>query len=248
MATIEEFDELATKVSNWGRWGAQDQRGPLNLVTPEVVRKGAAAVQTGEAFSLAMNLSLDGPQNGVGVPGRINPVRTMLAVNAPMGDGPHSVCFSDDIVVTPTQTATHWDALSHVSHRGLMYNGIAADTIDAFGAWKLGIEEAGLVVSRGILLDVAGYQGVGRLPLGFAITSEVLRQVEDAQGVPVEAGGHPPDPDRAGRVLPERRCPRVPHAPGACPGLGRAAVLPRARSRRGRAGQHVLRDAAVQRP
>jgi kynurenine formamidase len=188
MATIEEFDELATKVSNWGRWGAQDQRGPLNLVTPEVVRKGAAAVQTGEAFSLAMTLSLDGPQNGVGVPGRINPVRTMLAVNAPMGEGPHSVRYSDDIVVTPTQGATHWDALSHVSHRGLMYNGIAAGTIDAFGAWKLGIEEAGLVVSRGILLDVAAHQGVGRLPLGFAITSEVLRQVEEAQGVPVEEG------------------------------------------------------------
>jgi kynurenine formamidase len=188
MVTVGQFDELATKVSNWGRWGGQDQRGTLNLITPAAVRNGAAAVQAGEAFSLAMSLSLDGPQNGTGVPGRINPVRTMLAVNAPFSAGPDAVAFSDDIVVTPTQTATHWDALSHVSHRGLMYNGIAAGVIDAFGAWKLGIEDAGLVVSRGILLDVARHQGVDRLPLGFAITSDVLRQVEEGQGVPVEEG------------------------------------------------------------
>ena len=57
--------------------------------------------------------------------------------------------------VTPTQAATHWDALSHVSHRGMMYNGVPADAIDAFGAAKLGIEAAGLVASRGVLLDVA---------------------------------------------------------------------------------------------
>jgi kynurenine formamidase len=188
VVTVAQFDDLAGKVSNWGRWGADDRRGTLNLVTPAVVRKAAAAVQSGDAFSLAMSLSLDGPQNGVGVPGRINPLRTMLAVNAPLGDGPDSVAYSDDIVVTPTQAATHWDALSHVSHRGMMYNGVAAGAVDAFGAWKLGIEDAGTVASRGILLDVAGHQGVGRLPTGFAVTREVLERVEEAQGVPVEEG------------------------------------------------------------
>jgi kynurenine formamidase len=188
VVTVEQFDALAAKVSNWGRWGGQDQRGTLNLVTPAVVRKGTAAVQSGEVFSLGMSLSLDGPQNGVGVPGRINPLRTMLAVNQPMGEGPDSVAYSDDIVVTPTQAATHWDALSHVSHRGLMYNGIAAAAIDAFGAWKLGIEDAGAIVSRGILLDVARHQGAARLPNGFALTADVLRAVEQAQGAGVEEG------------------------------------------------------------
>jgi kynurenine formamidase len=188
VVTVEQFDELAAKVCNWGRWGGQDQRGTLNLVTLAAVRKGAAAVQSGDAFSLAMSLSLDGPQDGTGVPGRINPVRTMLAVNDPMGEGPHAAAYSDDIVVTPTQTATHWDALSHVSHRGQMYNGIAAGSIDAFGAWKLGIEDAGLVVSRGILLDVARHEGVERLPLGYKVDCDVLRRVEEAQGVPVQEG------------------------------------------------------------
>ncbi|MGH3247071.1 MAG: cyclase family protein [Trebonia sp.] len=188
MVTIAQFDDLAAKVSNWDRWGADDRCGTLNLVTPAIVRKAAAAVQNGDAFSLAMSLSLDGPQNGVGVPGRINPLRTMLAINAPMGEGPDSARYSDDIVVTPTQAATHWDALSHVSHRGKMYNGIAAGAVDAFGAAKLGIEDAGNVVSRGILLDVAGHQGVTRLPTGFKVTRDVLEQVEEAQGVPVEEG------------------------------------------------------------
>ncbi len=188
MVTVAQWDDLAAKVSNWGRWGADDQRGTLNLVTPEVVRKAAATVQAGDTFSLAMSLSLDGPQNGTGVPGRINPLRTMLAVNAPMGEGPDAARYSDDIVVTPTQGATHWDALSHVSHRGKMYNGIPAGAIDAFGAWKLGIEDAGNIVSRGILLDVAGHQGVGRLPTGFKVTREVLEQVEEAQGAGVEEG------------------------------------------------------------
>jgi kynurenine formamidase len=188
VVTVAQFDDLAAKVSNWGRWGADDRCGTLNLVTPAIVRKAAAAVQNGDAFSLAMSLSLDGPQNGVGVPGRINPLRTMLAINAPMGEGPDSARYSDDIVVTPTQAATHWDALSHVSHRGKMYNGIAAGAVDAFGAAKLGIEDAGNVVSRGILLDVAGHQGVTRLPTGFKVTRDVLEQVEEAQGVPVEEG------------------------------------------------------------
>jgi len=188
VVSVAQWDDLAAKVSNWGRWGADDQRGTLNLVTPAVVRKAAATVQAGDTFSLAMDLSLDGPQNGTGVPGRINPLRTMLAVNAPMGDGPDSALYSDDIVVTPTQGATHWDALSHVSHRGKLYNGIDAGAIDAFGAWKLGIEDAGNVVSRGILLDVAGHQGVARLPTGFKVTREVLEQVEEAQGAGVEEG------------------------------------------------------------
>ncbi|MFD3589561.1 cyclase family protein [Streptomyces sp. NPDC058683] len=188
MLSVAEFDTLAEQVSNWKRWGADDERGTLNFITPEVVRKATASVVTGESFSLSMSLSLDGPQNGTGVPGRINPVRTMLAINTLMGDSPDSVAYSDDIVVTPTQAATHWDALSHCSHRGAMYNGIPADAIDASGATRLGIEAAGTVVSRGILLDVARHQGVDVLPGRFPVTRAVLEAVEEAQGTPVEEG------------------------------------------------------------
>ncbi|MEU9456131.1 cyclase family protein [Streptomyces sp. NPDC048277] len=187
--SVAEFDTLAERVTNWKRWGADDQLGTLNFITPEVVRKATASVVTGEAYSLAMPLSLDGPQqSGTSVPGRINPVRTMLAINAPMSASPDSVAYSDDIVVTPTQAGTHWDALSHCSHRGLMYNGVPADAVDASGATRLGIEAAGTIVSRGILLDVARHEGVDRLPGRFAVTRAVLEAVEEAQGMPVEEG------------------------------------------------------------
>ncbi|MFT4230524.1 MAG: cyclase family protein [Microbacterium sp.] len=188
MVSLEEFDALAQRVSNWGRWGADDQRGTLNFITEETVRRAAAAVQTGQAVSLGMTLSLDGAQDGSPPPGRINPVRTMLAINTPMSPSPHAAAYSDDIVVTPTQTATHWDALAHTSFRGVLYNGIPADAIDATGAHRLGIDSAGQIVSRGVLLDVARHEGVDRLPGRFAVTRAVLEAVEQAQGVAVEEG------------------------------------------------------------
>lgn len=192
MVTVEEFDALAKQVSLWGKWGSDDQRGTLNFITPEVLRKASAAVVSGEAFTLAMDLSWDGPQDNNGVPGRINPIHTMIAVNAysffsPPGS-PHAVAFNDDIVVTPTQTGTHWDALAHVSHRGQMYNGFPADAVTASGAGALGIESLGVVASRGILLDVARHIGVDCLPRKFHITRTVLEEVEEAQGQPVEEG------------------------------------------------------------
>lgn len=186
--TLAEFEALAERVSNWGRWGGDDQRGTLNFITPKVVRKAAAAVHTGQTFSLAMTLSLNGPQDGSPPPGRINPVRTMLAINVPMSDSPDAARYSDDIVVTPTQTATHWDALAHTAFRGTMYNGVPETAVDASGATKLGIETAGEIVSRGVLLDVARHEGVDVLPGRFPVTRAVLEAVEKAQGSPVEPG------------------------------------------------------------
>lgn len=186
--TLDEFEALAEQVSNWGRWGDDDQRGTLNLIASPVITRAAASVQTGQVFSLAMTLSLNGPQDGSPPPGRINPVRTMLAINTPMSGSPNAARYSDDIVVTPTQTATHWDALAHTTFRGVMYNGFPETAVDASGATKLGIESAGEIVSRGVLLDVARHQGVDALPGRFAVTKAVLEAVEEAQGSPVERG------------------------------------------------------------
>src|SRR5882757_7215574 len=93
MPMPEEFHTLARAVNNWGRWGSDDELGTLNLVTPDVVRRGAALVKKGKAFSLALPLGSDGPQIGL-IPGRINPLRTMLAINAPTFD-PEGFCTSD---------------------------------------------------------------------------------------------------------------------------------------------------------
>jgi kynurenine formamidase len=189
MTSFEEFEAIAEKVSNWGRWGEDDQIGTLNLVTPEVRRRAAASVLTGQAVPLSLVFSANGVQvqDGRGVPGRINPVRTMLATNLPMGPDP-AVAYSDDIVVTPLQAATHWDALSHVSWRGQMYNGVPADAVDYAGAHKLSMDKVESIVTRGVLLDVARHQGVDSLPGGFEVTADLLRATEQSQGSEVLPG------------------------------------------------------------
>jgi kynurenine formamidase len=189
MTSFAEFETIADKVCNWGRWGEDDQLGTLNLITADVRRRAAAAVVSGEAIPMSLVFSLHGVQDATkgGVPGRINPVRTMLAVNLPMGPDP-AIAYSDDIVVTPTQAATHWDALSHVSWRGKMYNGVAADTIDFAGAHQLGMDLVESIVSRGVLLDVARHQGEESLPGGFEVTAALLRATAEAQGSEILPG------------------------------------------------------------
>lgn len=182
MTTTEEFTALARRVNNWGRWGDDDELGTLNLVTDEVVRAAVATVRRGHRVTLAMPLSERGPQAGL-IRGRMNPLRTMLAVNEPVPGG----ATSDDIVVLPLQAATHWDALAHVSADGRLYNGHPASSVTPRGARRCGIDRVRTLVSRGVLLDVARARGVDRCEPG-PVTADDLSAAEDAAGVPVGAG------------------------------------------------------------
>jgi kynurenine formamidase len=183
----EEFAELARRVNNWGRWGDADERGTLNLITPDVVRRGASCIRSGRTISLALPLSEDGPQTGL-IPGRVNPERTMLAVNAPLTRDPAAFCASDDVVTMGLQAATHWDALAHVSYDGRLYNGFPADSVTADGATRCGIDKAGVIAGRGVLLDVARVHNVDRLEPGYAITAEDLDAAEELAGTIVAEG------------------------------------------------------------
>jgi hypothetical protein len=66
----EPVDTLARKLSNWGRWGASDELGTVNLITPHARARAAACVHTGEAISLVLPLRPDYPQAAGG--GRFN--------------------------------------------------------------------------------------------------------------------------------------------------------------------------------
>jgi kynurenine formamidase len=171
------FDELARKVNNWGRWGDDDEIGTLNLITPDVITRAAACVKQGRAFPLAIPLSLDGPQLGF-IPGRVNPLRTMVAINTPMTGDPEQACFSDDVVVMGLQAATHWDSLAHTSYAGRLYNGFPASSITDRGAAHCGIDRIATIVSRGVLLDVARARGVDRLEPGYVVTADDLDAAE----------------------------------------------------------------------
>jgi kynurenine formamidase len=187
MALPPQLRELAARVANTGRWGDDDERGTLNLLTPEAVLRGVAAVRQGKVFSLAIPFDEDGPQTG-GIPGRDNPSREMLMVNTAFTGDPSDFCTSDDKVTMGVQAATHWDALAHVSYEGRLYNGIPASTIDAQGAARLGIERFGPVVGRGVLADVARVHGVDHFDDAYAITGDDLDAAVDTAGVTVEPG------------------------------------------------------------
>src|SRR4051794_37732787 len=75
-----EFHEIAKRVNNWGRWGAADEIGTLNLITDAVVRDAAATVRSGHRVPLALPLQQDGVQTGA-IPGRLNPVHAMVQIN-----------------------------------------------------------------------------------------------------------------------------------------------------------------------
>lgn len=162
MPMPEPFAELAARVTNRGRWGAVDERGTLNLLTPGHVVRAASLVRTGKRFSLALPLDEDGPQIGL-IEGRENPHRTMTAVNAPGFGEEHPVRISDDRVAMGLQAGTHWDALAHVSYEGRLYNGFPASSVTEAGAAYCGIDKTGPIVGRGVLLDLPRALGLDRL-------------------------------------------------------------------------------------
>ena len=75
--SFELFDEYYKSCSNWGRWGAEDQRGTLNYITPEKVREAAGLVRSGKTISLQLPMDDNGPQTGAF--GRVNPLHQMVA-------------------------------------------------------------------------------------------------------------------------------------------------------------------------
>ncbi len=176
-----EFTDLAREVNNWGRWGDDDEIGTLNLIDDAAVLRGAASVESGKRFALALPLSADGPQAGA-VPGRINPVHLMTQVRASYSDDPDGVRASDDAVAMGLQCATHWDALAHVSYAGKIYNGFPDDSVTQRGASRCSIAKVPAVASRGVLIDMAPGD---RLEPGTKITAADL---DDACRVDVLPG------------------------------------------------------------
>jgi kynurenine formamidase len=185
--TDDPVTELVPKVSNWGRWGPDDEVGTPNTITPEKVVRAAGLVRTGRALSLAIPLDANGPQSGRA--NRFNPIRTMIASGSDVpADNPPAAAFADDVVTMPLQSAAHWDGLGHVFHDGQMYNGRPAAMVSSNGAEKNGIQHLGArIVTRGILLDLPRHRGAAPA-LGEAIEAEELQAVAGEAGLEIEPG------------------------------------------------------------
>ncbi len=184
--------EAAERLSNWGRWGADDQIGTLNNVTPENIVEAARLIRRGKVF--ALGLSLKEPiQSGL-FGGRWNPIHTMLATGTDAKCGNQDrpapyLRYADDALNMPCQASTQWDALCHIFLGDKMYNGYDAGLVDTHGAAKLGIEHVrDKMVGRGVLLDVARFKGVESLDDGYGISAQDLDACAVSQKLEVRKG------------------------------------------------------------
>jgi kynurenine formamidase len=185
---VEGFKELGKRVSNWGRWGGDDQRGTLNFITPERIRAAADSIRSGKVFELSIPLGADGPQRGTG---RFNPIHAMTILPGEFST-PDGIVVTDDMLTLPLQCASQWDSLAHVGYDDLFYNGVRASTSVTArgGARRLGVDQVMPgAVGRGVLLDIARLRAVEWIdaadePIGVA----ELERAEAAQGVRVGSG------------------------------------------------------------
>jgi len=161
--------------SNWGRWGADDERGTLNLVTADNVLRAAATVRTGAVVSLGQPLDVSAPPyypQGLDAAVRHEMV-TAWGSNAggevqAASDQVHVQCHGLD--------NTHMDALCHIGFGGIGYNGRRfRDMVDESGASACDMLGGGPVVTRAVLVDVPRLRGVDHLPGGEPVTADDLR-------------------------------------------------------------------------
>jgi kynurenine formamidase len=183
--------ELAKRYRNWGRWGADDELGTMNLVTSEKVKEAASLVRRGKVFSLALPLDSSGPMNGAF--GRTNPIHVMLQDGGDVASGAqdhlNALRYTDDAVYLVLQCATQWDALAHIYHEGKMYNGYGTESVNSSGALKNSITQLrDRVVTRGVLLDIARYKGKPWLDVSEPLHAEDLEGCAKSQGVTVGEG------------------------------------------------------------
>jgi kynurenine formamidase len=181
--------ELGKRLSNWGRWGDDDQLGTLNFVTPEKRVQAAGLVKTGKVIDLGMPFDEKGPQAG-GAAKRFNPIHLMSITPADVLMSSDGLMAADDVIIMGLQCATQWDALGHVGYDGLFYNNTPATAINSFaGATRLGFAEVvDRLISRGVLLDIARLKGVERLDISTEIVPADLTAAEERQGVRIESG------------------------------------------------------------
>ncbi|OFW00292.1 MAG: hypothetical protein A3I61_08955 [Acidobacteria bacterium RIFCSPLOWO2_02_FULL_68_18] len=179
MVTQAEYDRWLTELSNWGRWGTDDELGALNLVTPAKRRAAAALVRDGVTVSLASNAQTE---KGIDVP---CPVEWSMVTASESG--------ATDRIGFPCihgAGTTHLDAFAHRFFGGRMWNGYpVAGLVTRDGAARNSVlTMKGGIVTRGVLYDIPRLKGVPYLEPGTRIFAEDLEAWERKAGVRAGAG------------------------------------------------------------
>ena len=175
MVTEAEYERWKKDLSNWGRWGKDDQIGALNLITPAKRREAAALVKEGFSVSLASDAD------------------TVQAVDNPFPYDHKMLAIGNDQLAVRYHgiTHSHLDSLAHINDNGVFYNGYKpdADTVLKEGHAKNSIHNLkNGIFTRGILIDIPRLKGVPYLEPGTPIYVEDLEAWERQAGVRVSPG------------------------------------------------------------
>src|SRR5216684_6144158 len=176
--TQSQLDGWKSSLSNWGRWGKDDQKGTINLITAAKRKQAAALVREGFAISLARDANtekaIDNPQ----------PYQDVMTNVSATGSGDRiSVSFHG-------YAHTHFDGLAHHFLAGKLYNGYSHDyvTMEGMATKNAVINDKAGIFTRGILMDIPRLKGVPYLEPGTPIYVEDLEAWEKQAGVKVGPG------------------------------------------------------------
>ena len=184
--TEEQVIGWLESLSNWGRWGADDQLGTLNLITDAKRQQAAALVTEGISVTCSRLIVPEQAPDVTSIP----PLHYMIrAGDSCPEEGPGGT--SDFIGFSfHGLTITHLDSLCHQVWNGRMYNGRPASEVNSdTKANSLNIDQAqNGIVTRGVLLDIARIKGRDWLEAGEPVFTADLEACEQAQGVRIEEG------------------------------------------------------------
>lgn len=179
-ASVEELERWMTELSNWGRWGKDDELGAANLITPARRKQALALAKTGETVSLSHNPIMDKAADAN------DPLAHTINIITQSGIAVEKQEFSFH-----GSTFSHMDALCHVSHNGKLYNGrMFEDVVTKDGGCnKLSITNYKQgVVTRGILLDIPRLKGLPYLEAATHVYREDVEAWEKKAGIKVGPG------------------------------------------------------------
>ena len=155
------------QADNWypSRWGANDQRGAANRITPAKVLEAKSLITKGAVYQLGRIYESGMPMFGT----------RHFSLRIPQTFGPqgsNNMRYHDELVSGELgQIGTQFDGLGHVGIGDLFYNGNdRKEFAKPEGFTKLGIENVGAITTRGVLVDVAAFKGVAQLAGGYEIT------------------------------------------------------------------------------
>lgn len=177
-------------LSNWGRWGADDRLGTLNLITPVHRQRAASLANEGITISCGLDIRPNRASKNatLGTP----PQRYMaMTCDRPFGDGSRVGVAAEWVgMLYHGVEITHLDALSHVAWDGHLFNGVPSDAVTALGgATRLAVTDAARgIVGRGVLVDVPALGGRRWLEPGEAVRPADLDAACARQGLVVGEG------------------------------------------------------------